>query len=230
MNQFPVLTVMHVAAGGISLVSGLAAMLLKKGGKPHRFAGKVFFFSMTAIFITSAIIAIYKDKDFLLMIGLFSFYLVVSGYRSLFHKQLHWSQKPSWLDYLINSMAFLAMSAMFVWGVVKLIIGGEDERQLGIVAIVFGFFGFRIMYSTVKNFVHTPGRKTIWIEGHIAGMIGAYIAAITAFLVVNMADKLGIVAWLLPTALGVPYIIYWTKKYKKPAKTSKYVTRSERKI
>ncbi len=225
----PTLIVIHVLAGGLSLVAGMAAMMLAKGKDAHRFAGRVFFYCMTVVCATSVYIAYEHKIDFLLMVGLFSYYLVVSGYRSLYHKQLHWSQKPNWVDWLINCAAIITMLTLFIWGIIKLVNG----NYFGIVAMVFGFIGLRSVYSTVKHFVHTPGRKTIWIEGHITGMVGAYIAAFTAFFVVNnekMIGLPGIVAWLLPTALGVPFIMYWIKKYQKPVKTSKYVKRSERKI
>jgi type IV secretory pathway component VirB8 len=44
-------------------------------------------------------------------------------------------------------------------------------------------------------------------------MIGAYIASITAFLVVNNTILPGVVAWLLPTAVLVPVLIKWSRKY-----------------
>jgi len=224
-EHIPTLIIIHVLAGGLSLVSGLAAMILKKGKEPHRFAGRVFFYCMTVIFISTLTISLIKQLHFLLMIGLFSYYLVVSGYRSLYHKQLHWSQKPNWIDWLINGTAVIAMLFLFAFGVIKLV-GGN---LFGIVSIVFGFIGLNMVYGTIKNFVHTPGSKTIWIEGHITGMIGGYIAAFTAFFVVNNDELIGlpgVVAWLLPTAIGVPFMMYWIKKYKKPVKTSKYVQRS----
>jgi hypothetical protein len=48
-------------------------------------------------------------------------------------------------------------------------------------------------------------------------MIGAYISALTAFLVVNLhGDYIpGFVAWLLPTALLVPFIVRWSRQYSK---------------
>jgi hypothetical protein len=43
-------------------------------------------------------------------------------------------------------------------------------------------------------------------------MIAGYIAALTAFLVVNNTYLPSIVAWLLPTVIFTPLIFYWSKK------------------
>jgi hypothetical protein len=52
----------------------------------------------------------------------------------------------------------------------------------------------------------------------MAGMLASYIAAMTAFLV-NNARHMGFggpiwLWWLLPTILGVPAIITWTRYYR----------------
>jgi hypothetical protein len=45
-------------------------------------------------------------------------------------------------------------------------------------------------------------------------MIGAYIASITAFLVVNNTILPSLVAWLAPGVLLTPLIFYWINQYK----------------
>jgi len=52
---------------------------------------------------------------------------------------------------------------------------------------------------------------------HLQRMIGAYIASLTAFLVVNNTILPGVIAWLLPSVLLVPFIMAWSKKYKTTA-------------
>jgi hypothetical protein len=47
---------------------------------------------------------------------------------------------------------------------------------------------------------------------HLQRMIGSFIAALTAFLVVNNNILPGIVAWLLPTIILVPVIILLSQK------------------
>jgi hypothetical protein len=45
-------------------------------------------------------------------------------------------------------------------------------------------------------------------------MVPAYIATVTAFLVVNVSYECPVVIWLAPTVLFVPVIIYNIRKYR----------------
>jgi hypothetical protein len=49
-------------------------------------------------------------------------------------------------------------------------------------------------------------------------MVGAYIAAVSAFSVVNLMFLPPIVRWLWPTVIGVPLLILTTNRYKKKAR------------
>jgi hypothetical protein len=44
-------------------------------------------------------------------------------------------------------------------------------------------------------------------------MIGGYIAAVTAFVVVNNMFP-SFWGWFAPTLVGVPYILYWNRRLK----------------
>ena len=48
----------------------------------------------------------------------------------------------------------------------------------------------------------------------MGNMIGSYIAAVTAFSVVNLGFLATTVRWLWPTMVGVPAIIVWITYYK----------------
>ena len=91
------------------------------------------------------------------------------------------------------------------------------EVQGGIIAVVFGIIGLRGSQSNLKRLRGQVTGKNYWLIAHIAGMLGSYIGAITAF-VVNNNRWLGlpeIVVWLGPTVIIVPFIFYETAKFKK---------------
>jgi hypothetical protein len=60
--------------------------------------------------------------------------------------------------------------------------------------------------------------KNYWLLAHLQRMTGGYIAATTAFLVVNAQYSPvvlpSVVVWLLPTVILTPLTIAFSKKYK----------------
>jgi hypothetical protein len=64
-----------------------------------------------------------------------------------------------------------------------------------------------------KNFRNKSKVKNFWLTTHIQRMTGSYIASATAFLVVNNTILLGVISWLLPTAILTPLIVIWVRKY-----------------
>ena len=69
------LLALHIFAGSLAFVSAGAALLVKKGGQPHRWAGRSFFLSMVVIFLTAVVMAVLTSNTFLFIVALFSFYL-----------------------------------------------------------------------------------------------------------------------------------------------------------
>jgi hypothetical protein len=58
------------------------------------------------------------------------------------------------------------------------------------------------------------GLKKKWLKIHVGKMMGGYISAFSAFMVVNQFFS-GIINWFLPGLLGGIYITYWMKKLNK---------------
>jgi hypothetical protein len=58
-----------------------------------------------------------------------------------------------------------------------------------------------------------------WWFRHLSAMLGACIAATTAFLVVNAQvaglPRTSMIVWLAPTLIGTPAIAVWTAYYKR---------------
>ena len=87
-------------------------------------------------------------------------------------------------------------------------------------------FGAVLLYLLFKNIQPQLGSKEELMQlqkekvlHHINNMMGAYIATVTAFLVVNINFvKPGWVLWLLPTAIGIPIILYYNKIWKQKLK------------
>jgi len=197
---YQVTLILHIAAGFTSLVSGILALLVTKGGRLHRRAGLVFFWSMMLIALTAMGIAIPKQQTFLLMIAIFSFFQAYFGYRAILQKQFDFH----WLDILVLSIAAVnSFFMLFSLQVVLMVFGGLSALLV---------WGQVVIYYTVYR--QKPLHRSTWLRQHIGMMMGAMIASITAFVLVNFRTfQPAWLPWLLPTAVLVPLIVYFQRKY-----------------
>jgi uncharacterized membrane protein len=209
--------VIHIIGGATSLLSGLVAMLTQKGGKAHRLAGKIYFGGMTAVFIGAVVVAIAHRNDFLLMVGFFSYYMTVRGYRILSLKKLNKGQKFAPLDWIIISVSAIFIFTLITWGVWAWMQGSG----MGIVGLVFGLIGLTFLVNDIKSYVNPPTEKMHWWYTHISSMGGSYIAATTAFVVVNIQlPQFQWVLWIIPSIIGGTLIGKTIRKYKKQFKAA----------
>jgi hypothetical protein len=86
--------------------------------------------------------------------------------------------------------------------------------MFGVVFMVFGAGALFFVYQDVQHFRGKAKIKNYYLTTHLQRMIGSYIAALTAFLVVNNTILPGVLAWLLPSMVLVPVIIRTTIRYK----------------
>ena len=72
--------VLHIAGGSVALLSGVVAIFAPKGGRLHRGAGNVFFFSMLVMAIFAAVLAVLRPGQIInLFIAGFALYLVATA-------------------------------------------------------------------------------------------------------------------------------------------------------
>jgi hypothetical protein len=166
---------------------------------------------MTIVIGTVPVLLAFEPTDFarqfLLLVAVFSGYLVFSGYRILSRKRP--ADEPASIDWLVAGLAVVASLGLVAWGAV-LAFGGTS---IGIVMAVFGLIGIAFGGSDLMDF-RNPDRRGPWMADHLSRMIGGYIATVTAVSAVNLAGIAPeVVAWLWPTAIGVPLIVYWQGKY-----------------
>ena len=88
-------------------------------------------------------------------------------------------------------------------------------QQSSVILLVFGIlFTILTARDLALQIGYIQKSKFQWMFNHIQGMLAAYIATFTAFLVVNVTFLPGIIVWLTPTVVGTPLIAYWVRKYK----------------
>ena len=194
----------HAFFGAIGLLAGSLSFIVKKGSKLHKRSGKWFTIGMLASSGLSIPIASMPghENPFLVMIGLFTIYMVIVGNRSLrFKKRKTLADKTDWgISGLMAVISLVMLSA----GLLK---SGE-------IAVLFLFFGGigLVLCLMDFNFLRNPHKtKTGWLVQHIGKIVGAFIASVTAFLVAG-THLSGLAVWILPSVIGNTAIIYWILK------------------
>jgi len=206
---FKILLIIHIIAGTIGLFTGTINIIRKKGDKPHILVGKFFFWGMMVNAVAGFIMSILHNNIFLLIIAVFSFYLTATGQRFLSLKKLDKGQKPETIDWIITSTMLVFALSFIVYGTLLIL----SQNSFGTVLLVFGLISFLMVRKDIRMYRRKIKFKNYWLLIHIQRMIAAYIAALTAFLVVNNTYLPSIVAWLLPGIILTPLIFYWSRKY-----------------
>ena len=70
----------HIGMGTLGLVSGAAALLLRKGAGPHRAVGTVFVLAMVCMGITASILAVMTSQPGMVVGGIAATYFIVTAW------------------------------------------------------------------------------------------------------------------------------------------------------
>ena len=197
------LIICHATLGGLALLAGLIAIIAKKGLKLHRVSGKIFFFSMLSSAFVALLVSILPShlNPFLFSIGIFSSYFIVTGYLALRFKKEIINLK---IDKVLAGLMFLTGVFMVFF---PIIYAGEFNIILG----VFGLFSMGMAVLDLMSYRSPENLRKNWVKAHLGKMLGGYISAVTAFVVVNQLLP-GIYAWFVPGVVGGFYIANWNRK------------------
>ena len=209
-----IMLIIHIISGFVALITGFISMLTTKGGKRHRFSGKIFFGAMTGVFITAVFISIVKGLAFLLMVGFFSYYLACAGYRRIRPRKKPIKQRPEFMDWVISLTGILAGLALVIFSISWF----SSKGAFGIVPLSFGTFCFITGIQDLGSFFYPPPNKLHWITGHGVRMGASFAATITAFIVVNVnIGAYNWVLWVLPGVLTGIWISRAIRSFLRPA-------------
>jgi len=207
---FKVFLFIHIISGTVGLLSGTINMINKKGNKLHKQIGLFFFYGMLTNGVSALVVACIHFNVFLFIVGVFSIYILSTAKRFLFLRGIHTGQKPKKGDWVVTySMLFFGLCFMIYGGTLI-----AFSKNFGVVLLVFGIISFLMVKQDIGIYRGNIKNTNYWLLIHIGRMIGAYIASITAFLVVNNTILPSLVAWLAPGVLLTPLIFYWINKYK----------------
>lgn len=231
---FDMLILAHVATGFVGLAAFWIPVFARKGGLAHVRAGRVYTYcayvvTLSAVTASAGRLVAYQIQGigfadrpdlygfaFLLgYLGVVTFATVRQAMRVVatrkapetlrtrFHEALGWAS-------VAGSVAVVAV-ALAAWSDVSPILLGMSP-----IGVFIGAGMLRLMRNPKP-------RHMAWFYSHLGSMLGGGIAFHTAFAVFGaqrlwayeMAGPLAVVPWILPTVLGIPAIVVWTRYYRR---------------
>jgi hypothetical protein len=201
-----ILIYIHAAFGGLALLSGFISMVVKKGKIVHKKSGLLFFYSMMLSGIIAMFVALLPNHEspFLFAVGVFSLYFILTGKRALNFK----IEKPNLkIDKLISKI-------MIFTGILMILLPIIFTKSINIVLVVFAIIGIIFSIKDLLLFKKPEQLKKGWLKLHLGKMIGGYISASTAFVVVNQYFP-SFYGWFIPGIIGSFFITYWMRKLNK---------------
>ncbi|MFM1883099.1 MAG: hypothetical protein RJA05_1508, partial [Planctomycetota bacterium] len=200
------LVVAHIAAGFAAIAASITAASSKALHLPHRvhrIAGRTFSLAMLGTVVTAVPMALLGGNLLLLLVAILSGYLAFAGWREAVRS----GTAAAWPDRAAAVLMMLAGMAMIALGTLAVTRGNAG----GIVLLAFGAIGFSLAWTDLRR-IGRPCDRPTRIANHLIRMMGATIAVITAFLVVNVRFDPGWVVWLAPTVVLTPLIIVWSRR------------------
>ena len=208
--MYKLLLGIHVVAGNLALLSAAGAVVFAKGGRAHAWTGRAFALGMTIIFLTAVPMTLIKPNLFLLLVALFNFYLVSTGWLRARNRR-GVPQPAEWA--LAGAMALVAIG-MAGRGAMMLNAG----VSMGVVLIAFAAIGGLLAFRDLSGLRAQAFRGKERIVSHLTRMLGGTIGAITAFIVTNVRFEPAFVLWLLPSVVLTPLIVYWSRRVRGAAR------------
>ena len=149
---------------------------------------------------------------FLLMIGIFSGYIVAVGWRRAVNRK----GEVVKIDRILIAIGIIGALGLFVTSAVifsgsNLIKSNGEGRIFGIVPLVFaGICGGLVWVQTRVDEKGLAPREKLRITQHVIFMGSGTIATVTAFLLTAVSNS--VFLWIIPTIVGTAGIIFWTMK------------------
>lgn len=165
----------HVLTGSAALLTGMIALIARKGNRLHRRLGKVFLLLLAVVIFTGLLgVFVFGRNTFLLIVTILSGYNGFSGYRVLQTK----SNRPKALDVSIALLAVVTVSYVLYY-----------FKSIGMIwspVVMYSSIGYLILIVTwdFARYLITAATYTnarIWLYEHILKMISAFSALLSAF-------------------------------------------------
>ena len=195
---------LHAFAGSVVLATMALALGSAKGGRSHRRAGRVFAGTMLVAVALAAPAIVTRSNVLLATLGPFSAWMAAAGWRA--GRQRPYGPVDAWLV-AAGAVSVVCMLGLGLWSL-------ASGVGLWPVPLVLGVFGVLLVRGEAQR-LKAPDDRKARLRAHVGLMIGASIAATTAFAAVNLPG-LGVpplLIWLGPTVVGVLAIRRFSRRF-----------------
>jgi len=196
----------HIVTGFLALISGIGIILLAKGTPLHRYIGRLFAVSLLLSAAAAFVLAFGKRNWFLFAVGLFATYLTLTGWLYLWKFRKRNIPGIKLLFYVL--VGLMGAGALYFLFIAVLVL--NKGNAAGIVFLFFAGLSTLFVFTDFKVWKKAEHPTEKYLSLHLQRMTGAFISALTAFIVVNNTYLPDFVPawiwWILPTVLLVPWI------------------------
>lgn len=163
----------HVLAGLIAILIAFIPYYSTKGGATHRRFGRIFLGLMAIVIITAMNgVLIFRDRPFLTVVTLLSFYTSYSGFRVLKTKE----QGFQTIDFLVMVLV-MVVAVSFVLKMKTANVVWNQSVVYYLLGYVFLIVGFDSLRYFLPNLIRV---KKFWLYEHIYKITASFTALISA--------------------------------------------------
>lgn len=179
MHLEKVLLLIHIFGATVGLLSGFMAMIAKKGSGFHGAAGTVYYVSMITMSTTAAYVAaVYRPVLGNMVVGLFTFYLVVTAWRAAKYRE----GRVGRFDVVAMLYVFAVSMTAYYGGIDAL--GHPKFSRDGLPGVMYFMFGTFALVCVITDFRMLRRGSvtgTHRIARHLWRMSGALLIATLSF-------------------------------------------------
>jgi hypothetical protein len=218
MNPRILVLALHILVGALALGTGLFALAGRKANRSHRRAGFAFFACMAGICATALWLSIVGRRWFLLEVDGLSWYFAWTGWLALSRRELEQGD-------LVPVAHLVPPVALTLWSLGWGLVGIHDDEFL---PIVFALLGLAASLPDLVRLSQPVRWQGQWLVEHVAGFAGAFVAAVTALVVVNAGHIVGpdfhhrYLFWLVPPAVGFSWIARYARRKRRASPSLVY--------
>lgn len=196
---------LHIITGVLALLVGIVSYASQKGSERHALAGRIFLGLMGGVLVTAAIgVVFFRDRPFLALLTIQSFYMAASGYRATRYKEVG----PGRADLLLI-LALLGSGVAFVWSLHRANILWSNTVVYYTLAVLFAVSCYDML-----RIAKVLDWKRAWIPEHFLKMTMAYGALFSAGLGTILPDW-GAYTQIIPSVVATWLLLGVLWRYRK---------------